>query len=79
MRFLLGAASLCLLMLNNGALSAVADYDIKAALIYKIGKFVRWPEASFASRVRRASDRPSFLRWCWQTTLRRFVECVPLS
>ena len=49
MRFLLGAASLCLLMLNNGASSAVADYEIKAALIYKIGKFVRWPEASFAA------------------------------
>lgn len=29
--------------------SAVPEYDVKAALIYKISKFVRWPEAAFAN------------------------------
>lgn len=28
--------------------SAVPEYDVKAALIYKISKFVHWPEATFA-------------------------------
>jgi hypothetical protein len=46
----LGAAALCLLMFCNIAPSAVPDSETEAALIYKIGKFVRWPEASFAAQ-----------------------------
>lgn len=30
------------------AWSAVPEYDVKAALIYKISKFVHWPEAAIA-------------------------------
>jgi hypothetical protein len=29
--------------------AAVSEYDTKAALIFKIGKFVRWPSGAFAT------------------------------
>ncbi len=34
------AASLCLAIATN---AGVSEYDLKAALVYKISKFVRWP------------------------------------
>ncbi len=36
-------------LVSHPASSAVPEYDVKAALLYKISKFVRWPEASFAT------------------------------
>ena len=35
------------------AAAPVAEYELKAALLYKVAKFVRWPEARLGSR-----DRP---------------------
>lgn len=45
----LGLASLCLLLLGHTALAAVPEYEFKAALIFKVGKFVRWPVGAFTS------------------------------
>jgi hypothetical protein len=45
----LAAAALCLSMPSVGAPGALADYEAEAALIYKVGKFVHWPEAAFAA------------------------------
>jgi hypothetical protein len=40
-------ASLCLLSLAYTASAAVPELKAEAALIFKIGKFVRWPEDAF--------------------------------
>jgi hypothetical protein len=39
---------LFLLLVSHTSLGAVPEYELKAALIYKVGKFVRWPEGTFA-------------------------------
>jgi YfiR/HmsC-like len=44
-----GLVSLCLLLAGQGAAAALPEYKSKAALIFKIGKFVRWPDAAFTS------------------------------
>jgi hypothetical protein len=36
-------------LLSHPAWSAVPEYDVKAVLLFKISKFVRWPEAAFAT------------------------------
>ena len=38
-----------LLSVAQSASAAVPEYEVKAALIYKIGKFIRWPEHLFES------------------------------
>lgn len=43
------AAALALLRAPSAAWGAVPEYDVKAALIYKISKFVHWPESAFAN------------------------------
>jgi hypothetical protein len=45
----LGLASLCVMLMGPTVVAAVSEYDTKAALIFKIGKFVRWPNGAFAS------------------------------
>jgi hypothetical protein len=40
--------SMCFLLLAHSASAAVPEYKIQAALIIKIGKFVRWPEGAFS-------------------------------
>jgi hypothetical protein len=45
----LGVASLCLLLTCQPSPAAVSEYDTKAALILKIGKFVHWPQDAFAN------------------------------
>jgi hypothetical protein len=42
-----GLAFLCLLLVGQDAAAALPEYKSKAALIFKIGKFVRWPDAAF--------------------------------
>jgi hypothetical protein len=44
-----GLASMCLLLAGQGAAAVGPEYQSKAALILKIGKFVRWPDAAFIS------------------------------
>jgi YfiR/HmsC-like len=44
-----GLASLCLLLAGEGAAAVLPAYKSKAALILKIAKFVRWPDAAFTS------------------------------
>jgi YfiR/HmsC-like len=44
-----GLASMCLLLAGQGAAAVGPEYPSKAALILKIGKFVRWPDAAFIS------------------------------
>jgi hypothetical protein len=34
---------------TQGTSAAVPEYEVKAALIYKIGKFIHWPERLFES------------------------------
>jgi hypothetical protein len=36
-------------LLSHPAPAAVPEYDVKAALLYKISKFIRWPESAFAA------------------------------
>ena len=40
-------ACLCLLLIGQTAPSGAAAYESEAALIFKIGKFVRWPAGTF--------------------------------
>jgi hypothetical protein len=39
---------LALACASHASWGAVSEYDVKAALIYKISKFIRWPESAFA-------------------------------
>ncbi len=41
------ALILCSSLAIRLSIAGVTEYDLKAALIYKIGKFVRWPEGAF--------------------------------
>lgn len=45
----IAAASLWLLAWSGPAWAGVSEYEVKAALIYKIAKFVRWPDGSLAT------------------------------
>lgn len=45
----LGLAAACLLLAGHTASAVVPEYKTKAALIFKIGKFVRWPADAFTS------------------------------
>lgn len=52
-RRLAGIGLGCVLLLWSGAavpMSPVGEYELKAVLLFKIAKFVRWPESAFASR-----------------------------
>jgi hypothetical protein len=44
-----GLTSACLFLIGHTAFAAVPEYKTTAALIFKIGKFVRWPEDAFTS------------------------------
>jgi len=41
--------ALALLGFARGAAGAVPEYELKAVLVYKVAKFVRWPEGTFAA------------------------------
>ncbi len=47
-RCTLGAALCCMLALQHAAPAGVPECEAEAALIYKIAKFVRWPDGSLA-------------------------------
>jgi hypothetical protein len=45
----MAAALWCLTAWSVTAPAGVSEYEVKAALIYKIAKFVRWPDGALAS------------------------------
>jgi hypothetical protein len=42
-------AAIALIGLVRAAAGAVPEYELKAALLYKVAKFVHWPEGAFAA------------------------------
>jgi hypothetical protein len=46
---MLALATLSLLLCAAPALPQALEYDLKAALLFKIAKFIRWPDGSFAA------------------------------
>jgi hypothetical protein len=52
-----GAACMSLLLMGQTAPTDAAAYESEAALIFKIGKFVRWPAGTF-------THSPGILRLC---------------